>query len=128
MRAAPWRFPRRAYAAPLAIALIALGPVFGQDPCCAPCVDITGGGWSGRWTSCTTGHTGPLKARVIKKDCSHYRFIFRGTFRKIIPFRYAATLNVVGQQGDTILLAGQFPVPFYGTFHYDAEVTETHFL
>jgi hypothetical protein len=108
------------------VALLGAGSLFGMDPCCQA-VDLSGGGWSGRWSSCTTGHNGPLRARFKKLDNCHYRVTFYGRFRVVIPFRYAMTMTVVGQEGDKVFLSGSSQVPFYGLFHFNGWATEQQF-
>lgn len=91
---------------------------------CPP--DLTGK-WSGCWESICTGHHGPLHAKFCKVDDCHYRVRFHGRFFKIVPFMYSVTLNVTGQAGDKVLLAGESRVPLFGTFHYHAEADACHF-
>ena len=38
----------------------------------------------------------------------------------MIPFRFATTLNVVGHEGDKILLAGESRMMGFGKFSYNA--------
>lgn len=89
-------------------------------------VDLCGK-WSGKWESCTSGHTGPLHARFRKLDDCHYHVAFHGRFWKVFPFRYTVTLNVTGQEGDRIFLSGERRLLFFGTFQYTAEATACDF-
>ena len=94
----------------------------------ARAADLTGS-WSGHWESCTTGHRGPLHATFCKIDDCHYRVRFHGRFFVVIPFRYAVTLTVTGQEGDKVLLAGDSRLgPLLGTFTYSAEATACEFV
>ncbi len=85
------------------------------------------GRWSGRWESKTSGHTGPLNARFTQTDPSHYRVVFSGRFFKVIPFRYAQTLEITGHEGDTVFLAGSSRLIGFGTFEYSASATSHSF-
>lgn len=104
----------------LAAALTILSPVEAQD---------AAGFWRGTWTDTNTGHTGPLKATITRCDDTHYRAVFTGRFFGVVPFRFAATLTVVGVEGDTLLLAGTERVGLlFGTFTYQARVTSDCFV
>ncbi len=93
-----------------------------------PAVDLSGN-WSGFWESCTNSHRGPLHARFCRLDDTHYRVVFRGRFFGVVPFRYTATLTVVGQQGDRVLLSGSsYLGPLVGTFSYNAQATACDFV
>lgn len=85
------------------------------------------GCWSGMWTSCTTGHKGPLSARICKVSDTCYEAHFRGRFALIIPFRYTATMQVTGREGDKVFLTSSRRLPLMGTFQMDAVVTPTDF-
>lgn len=87
------------------------------------------GCWEGRWESCTTPHQGPLNAKFCKLDDTHYRVDFSGRFFKIFPFHYSVTLEVTGQDGDTLLLSGSsYLGKMFGTFHYSARATDCSFV
>lgn len=85
------------------------------------------GRWSGHWRSETTGHDGPLNARFKRTDATHYRVVFTGRFFKIIPFRYAQTLNVTGIDGDVVYLSGSKRLLGFGNFCFDASATSCQF-
>jgi len=86
------------------------------------------GNWKGSWISHTNGHHGNLNARIRQVDCNHYRAVFRGTFFKVIPFRYSAKLEVVEQQpGYTRLSGSQRLGPPMGDFGYEAIVSGNQF-
>lgn len=87
------------------------------------------GFWRGGWESYNTGHCGPLKASFCKICDDQYSVIFRGRFFKIIPFRYAVVLNVVGEEDGKVKLAGSNYIGRrFGTFDWEAEATETEFV
>jgi hypothetical protein len=93
-----------------------------------PCAPDLCGKWSGHWESCPSGHHGPLHARFTRIDDCHYRVHFHGRFAKVIPFRYAVTLNVAGMENGKVLLAGENRLLFFGTFTYQAEATDCNFV
>lgn len=58
-----------------------------------------------------------------------YEVHFRGRFFKLIPFKYTATLRVVGYEGERVLLEGSHRLgPLMGTFHYRAWADAHHFV
>jgi hypothetical protein len=86
------------------------------------------GRWpNGLWTSDTTHHRGPLHAQFQPLNDSQYLVQFGGRFAKVIPFRYTVVLDVVGTSGDAAVLSGSSRLPLFGTFHYNATATPTHF-
>ncbi len=86
------------------------------------------GHWSGDWRSCKTSHRGKLSASFCRLDAQHVQANFRGTFAKIIPFRYKAVLNVVHEQPGLMQLSGSKKLgPVMGTFSYDATITGDNF-
>jgi hypothetical protein len=90
-------------------------------------IDLSGT-WEGTWTSCTSGHHGPMKATFCRIDATHYRVEFRGKFFVILPFKYTVTLEVVGSSGDSVELAGSsYLGKMYGCFHYTATADACHF-
>ena len=87
------------------------------------------GSWGGSWISCTTNHKGPMSATFCQLDANRYQVHFRGRFFKLIPFQYTAVLNVVGYEGDRVLLSGSHRLgPIMGTFHYSAWASATQFV
>ncbi len=97
---------------------------------------IAGSAWAGeldgrwpcgKWIDTNTGHEGPLKARFCQLDDCHYRVVFTGKFAKVIPFRFATTLNVVGKDGDKVVMAGETRLMGFYKFRYDAVADEHQF-
>jgi hypothetical protein len=85
--------------------------------------DLTGS-WSGDWRSCTSGHKGPLSAQFCRVSPCQYEVRFKGRFFKVIPFRYAVTLDVVEETAEKVILAGSQNLGrIFGTFTYSATVT-----
>jgi hypothetical protein len=118
------RFRRRGLLA-AAVILLANTVAVAQQPTAVP--DLTGN-WCGHWESCKNGHHGPLSARFCKTDDCHYEVVFRGRFLKVVPFRYATTLNVTGYDGDRILLSASKRLgPVLGSFSMDADATTSEF-
>jgi hypothetical protein len=64
------------------------------------------GRWRGKWTDDVRGHEGQLRGRFRETRDGNYRIVFRGTFRKVIPFVFATKLNVVERDGDKIVFDG----------------------
>ena len=82
--------------------------------------ELEGGGWRGTWIDNNAGHVGPLRARFRPTRDGNYRAVFTGTFYKVIPFVFAAKLNVLGQEGGKTILAGESRVMGFGRFSYNA--------
>ena len=81
------------------------------------------GKWRGSWNSNTTGHSGPLKARVRKVDHDTYRALFVGRFAGVIPFAYPARLDRVA--GTSNQYTSSQRLPLLGTYRMNATVTST---
>jgi hypothetical protein len=81
----------------------------------------------GNWLDTNSGHEGPLRARFRQVDDDHYRAVFSGRFRQVIPFRFATTLNVVGRDGDQVYMAGEPRVALFWKFRYTAVADAHHF-
>lgn len=82
------------------------------------------GKWRGSWNSRTTGHSGPLKARVRKIDHDTYRALFVGRFAGVIPFVYPARLDKVSGSSDQYTSSQRLPL--LGTYRMNATVTDSH--
>ena len=82
---------------------------------------ILDGRWrQGSWTDDNTGHEGPLRARFREDGNGNYRVVFTGRFALVVPFRFSTTLNVVGHDGDKVIMSGESRVLGFGRFSYDA--------
>ena len=68
----------------------------------------------GSWTDANTGHEDALRGRFREKSDGNYRVVFTGRFAKVIPFRFATTLNVVGRDGDKVIMEGESRVAGFG--------------
>jgi hypothetical protein len=111
-----------------ATGLILLASTGIADNAPVPCTPDLTGHWSGQWTSCATGHCGPLHASFCRTDDCHYHVVFHGRFAKIIPFRYTMTLNVTGSADGKVFLAGEKRLPGFGVFSFTAEATQCEFI
>lgn len=86
------------------------------------------GSWNGGWYSQTTGHKGPLQAKIRPSNDGHYTATFTGKFFKVIPFRYEMKLNVVANDGNTLRLSGSKKLgPLMGYYSYHATVSGSQF-
>lgn len=85
------------------------------------------GRWSGYWVSDTNGHTGPLRAKFTPQGDDAYRVVYRGRFAKVIPFRYATTMGVIGRGDGVVTLSVEKPLGPFGTFRTTATATGTSF-
>jgi hypothetical protein len=90
-------------------------------------IDLAGH-WSGRWSSCNTGHKGPLFADFCRLSTGDYRVQFRGRFFGILPFRYSVVLRVEAVEPGVVHLRGQsYLGRLFGTFTYEATATACEF-
>lgn len=79
------------------------------------------GRWpNGSWTDTNTGHEDVLRGRFRERRDGNYRVVFSGRFAKVIPFRFATTLKVVGHDGDKVIMAGESRIMGLMRFSYDA--------
>jgi hypothetical protein len=107
------------------IALIALGLLTAASIGRAGELD---GRWQhGTWFDANTGHEDVLRARFRQKPDGTYRVVFSGRFAKVVPFRFATTLNVVGHDGDKVIMAGESRVAGLMRFSYHAVGDEHNF-
>ncbi|QEG22673.1 hypothetical protein [Mariniblastus fucicola] len=88
--------------------------------------DISGQ-WSGGWHSGANNHRGNIKATFCQIDSSTMQAKFRGTFAKVIPFRYTTRLNIVSQQPGLTVMAGSRRLPLGGEFKYQISMTDQCF-
>jgi len=105
-------------------------------PCCSqisgtysePIRFSSGERWQGNWLSQRSGHQGKLSATFRRINDHQIRADFRGTFAKIIPFRYPARLNIVHEEPGLMILSGRKRLgPIMGEFRYEAIITPRHF-
>jgi hypothetical protein len=86
------------------------------------------GCWAGSWQSCTTGHSGPLRAEFTRCDDDSYRVKFTGRFFKVVPFKYTVTLDVISEDAEGVVLAGSsYLGRMFGTFTYRASADDCRF-
>ena len=92
-----------------------------------PSVDLSGV-WKGGWVSCRSGHQGRLSATFCRIDACHVRARFRGTFAKILPFRYPATLKIIEERDGRMRLSGSQRLgPLMGNFEYEITISNNRF-
>jgi hypothetical protein len=81
-----------------------------------------GGRWRGTWTSQSTGHHGPLKARFQPQSNGSVRAVFSGRFAVIIPFRYSMNLQPTLAEDGTVWLSGSKKLgPLLGSYDFAAQ-------
>lgn len=83
------------------------------------------GRWTGSWSSASTGHRGPLRARIRQVDQDTYRAWFAGRFAKVIPFVYPAKLDRVPGTCNTYQSATRLPL--MGEYRMTATVSGNRF-
>ncbi len=102
--------------------------VASPSPECVQCPDLSGTWDCGSWTSCTSGHSGRLRARITRIGPNCYRCVFCGTFLKIVPFRYPVTLHVTGTDGNRVYFRASRRLPLFGgTFTCSGSATACSF-
>jgi hypothetical protein len=84
-----------------------------------------GGVWRGKWLSQSTGHQGPLGARIRRAGPSHYIAWFYGRFAGVIPFAYRASLEKVPGTAD--LYRSRKRMPLLGTYQTTARISHGRF-
>lgn len=85
------------------------------------------GNWTGYWHSNANDHRGKIGATFEQIDANTVRARFRGSFAKIIPFRYSTNLCVASQQPGLTVLSGSKRIPLGGEFRYYVEMTDSCF-
>jgi len=83
------------------------------------------GRWKGSWSSQTTGHRGPLRARIRQVDADTYRAVFVGRFAGVVPFLYPATLQRVPGQCDCY--TSRQRLPLMGSYQMTARIDGQRF-
>lgn len=90
--------------------------------------DLLAGNWTGSWVSCKNGHHGKLRATFCRINDTQVQAVFTGSFARILPFRYKATLTIVHEEPGLIRLRGSQRLgPIMGTFCYEATITGDRF-
>ena len=85
------------------------------------------GQWNGRWHSNANNHSGNIGATFCQLDANTMEARFRGTFAKVIPFRYRTQLKIVAQQPGLTVMAGSRRLPLGGQFNYSVTMTDQCF-
>ena len=94
--------------------------VAGQTEAASPA-----GSWRGGWSSQSTGHKGPLRARIRPIDSNTYRAVFAGRFAGVVPFIYPAKLERV--PGSCHCYTSSQRLPLLGTYRMTATVSSQRF-
>lgn len=84
------------------------------------------GRWKGRWSSGTTGHSGPMRARVTPTGDGSYKAVFAGRFAGVIPFVYRADLQPA-QSWDGTVYVTEKKLPLLGSYRMDSVVPGNSF-
>ncbi len=79
------------------------------------------GRWKGRWTSGTTGHSGPMRARITASENGTYKAVFAGRFAGVIPFVYRADMIPV-QTWDGTAFVTEKKLPLLGSYRMQSIV------
>jgi hypothetical protein len=85
------------------------------------------GNWSGRWHSAANNHSGKISATFCQSNHNTMRTQFRGTFAKVIPFRYTTNLTIASQSPGLTVLSGSRRLPLGGEFNYYVTMTDQCF-
>ena len=85
------------------------------------------GRWKGRWSSGTTGHSGPMRARVTPNSDGSYNARFVGRFFVVIPFVYRAELQPVQTWAGTTYVADKKLGPLLGSYRMNAIIPGNEF-
>ena len=84
------------------------------------------GRWKGRWTSGTTGHSGPMRARVTPTGDGSYKAVFAGRFAGVIPFVYRADMQPMETWDGTVYVTEK-KLPLLGSYRMNAIVPGSSF-
>jgi hypothetical protein len=93
------------------------------ESCCP--VSEPDGVWRGKWSSQSTGHEGPLNARIRPAGANQYTAWFYGRFAKVIPFAYRASLSRVPGTTDTYRSSKRLPL--LGEYETTATISQDSF-
>ena len=103
------------------VSVLGLGNLF----CSAAYADSPVGRWRGTWSSASTGHRGPLRARIRQVGPDRYRALFAGRFAGVVPFVYPATLERTPGTCDAYQTRQRLPL--LGEYRMQANVSDHHF-
>lgn len=84
-----------------------------EEPAVAVRPNILGCWECGSWLSCCNGHKGTLRATICACG-GNYECTFSGTFMKVIPFRYKATLITTGVGNGIVYFRASRQIPMFG--------------
>lgn len=79
--------------------------------------------YRGTWRSQSTGHSGPMRARITPRADGNYDARFTGRFMLVIPFTYRVQLNSQGMgAGGQSLWAYKQLGPIVGSYSMSAQM------
>ncbi len=84
------------------------------------------GRWKGRWSSGTTGHSGPMRARVTPLPDGTYKAVFAGRFAGVIPFVYRADLLPTQSWDGTVYVTDK-KLPLLGSYRMNTIIPGSSF-
>jgi len=107
--------------------LAAEANIAAEEPAVAVRPNILGCWNCGSWLSCCTGHKGTLRATICACG-GNYECTFSGTFMKVIPFRYKATLQTTAIGNGIVYFRASRQIPMFGgSFNMSGWATATKF-
>jgi hypothetical protein len=84
------------------------------------------GRWKGRWSSGTTGHSGPMRARITPAGDGTYKAVFAGRFAGVIPFVYRADMQPMETWDGTVYVTEK-KLPLLGSYRMNAIIPGSSF-
>lgn len=85
--------------------------------------------YKGTWSSQSTGHTGPMRARLTPRSDGGYDARFSGRFALIIPFTYRVQLMPAGSDGSSQRLTAYKRLgPILGSYQMSADLSPGQLL
>ena len=86
------------------------------------------GVWRGRWTSETTGHSGPMRVRITPRSDGQLDARFTGRFAVVLPFTYKTTLTPVAyDEFGTAVYAHKKLGPVLGSYEMHGNLNPDQF-
>ena len=79
------------------------------------------GRWKGRWSSSSTGHSGPMRARITPTESGTYNAVFAGRFAGVIPFVYRAEMVPTQSWNGTVYVTEK-KLPLLGSYRMQSIV------
>lgn len=84
--------------------------------------------YKGRWTSDSTGHSGPMRATVTPRANGEYDARFTGRFAGVIPFTYKTTLTPIACDDCGMTVSANKKLgPILGSYQMSGGLTPSQF-